>query len=145
MENKQIARKILRDNIYLVLGTADGKNPWTAPLYYAVGRDNNIYFISKINSLHIRHLLKNPVAAFSIFDSRQREGQGNGIQAMGKVLLLKREIEIETALKYYRTSFISIDAKILQKGQYRMFKIIPKHLYIQDPRSPTDKRIEVKM
>ena len=64
-----LAKKIINNNIYLTLGTADNKIPWTAPLFYAVNNKYEFYFISKKDSLHIKHISNNPKVSFSIFDS----------------------------------------------------------------------------
>jgi len=45
MDPTRIARKILKGNVYLTLGTTDGQKPWTAPLYYARGPKNELDFI----------------------------------------------------------------------------------------------------
>lgn len=85
----QIARDIIKNNCYLTLGTADENMPWTAPLYYAVDDRYTFYYISQMDSLHTKHILKNSKVAFAIFDSHQKEGTGNGVQASGRAYLLK--------------------------------------------------------
>ncbi|MBI2029943.1 pyridoxamine 5'-phosphate oxidase family protein, partial [Candidatus Gottesmanbacteria bacterium] len=46
-ELNKIAKEIIKKNIYLTLATTDGKIPWSAPLFYAVGNDYHFYFISQ--------------------------------------------------------------------------------------------------
>jgi len=96
----QIAKDIIKNNIYLSMATSDGKNPWICTLFYAVDKDYTFYYISQMDSLHIKHLLKNPTVAFAIYDSTQKEGTGNGIQGLGKAHFLK-EKELDEAFKYY--------------------------------------------
>jgi uncharacterized protein YhbP (UPF0306 family) len=145
MNLTKLAKKIIRENIYCSLATTDGVNPWTAPLYYAVDKDYNFYFISQLNSRHTKHILKNPNVAFSIFDSHQPEGTGNGIQASGRVRLLKDE-EIPEALKWYQSKFIEMKPEsFMGKAPYRFFKIIPKDFYVLDPEAQVDKRVKVKL
>lgn len=138
----KIAKEIIKDNIYLTLGTAD-KNPWVAPVFYKIDDKYNFYYISQLNSLHTRHILKNPIVAFAIFDSHQKEGTGNGVQGLGKAYLLK-EAELVEAFKWYSTTFIEMKQKSFTgSAPYRFFKIIPEHFYILDTNAPTDKRVEV--
>lgn len=138
-----LAKDIIRKNIYLTLGTSDGKEPWTAPLFYAANEKNEFYFISKMGSTHIKHILKNPKISFAIFDSHQKEGMGNGIQGKGIVVKLP-ENEIKQALKFYKTTFIETKKESFTgKAPYRLFKIIPQKLYILDPDEQTDVRVEV--
>lgn len=141
----KIAKDIIKNNIHLTLATTDKNIPWAAPLFYCADDKFNFYFSSQMNSLHVKHLLKNPTIAFAIFDSRQKEGTGNGIQASGKTFLVI-DSEIKEALGWYHTNFFEIKPETFKEGcLYRLFKIIPDHFYIQDPDAKVDKRIEVKL
>ncbi len=141
----KIAKKIIRNNIYLTLSTAgkDG-NPWAAPLFYCLDDKYNFYFISQLASLHVKHILESPKVAFSIFDSHQPEGSGNGIQGFGKAVELKDD-EIDNALKWYRTSFIEYIPGYFKGDSYRIFKLVPKEVYILDPDAQIDQRVKVKL
>jgi len=139
-----IAQSILRDNIYLTIGTCDAGKPWVAPLYYCKDRQNNLYFASQRTCVHTKHVLKNKNVAFAIFDSHQKEGTGNGIQGRGIVKMLDTRSQILEALKYYKTSFFEMKPeKFTGDAKYRLFKIIPEVMYIQDPESKVDKRVRV--
>lgn len=141
-QRNQFARDIIKNNIYLTLATADGE-PWVAPVYYCVDDKYNFYFMSQMDSLHTQHILKNPVVAFAIFDSHQKEGTGNGIQGKGKAYLVKED-EIDEALRWYHTTFVELTKEGLANSPYNFFKIIPEKFYILDPdEKHVDKRIEV--
>lgn len=142
-ELTKTAREIIKNNVYLTLGTTDGNIPWTAPLFYAVSNDYTFYFISQMDSLHTLHLLKNPQVSFAVFDSHQREGTGNGVQGSGKTYQLADE-ELTEAFKWYHTTFVEMKPETFKEpAPYRFFKIIPEHFYVLDPDAPTDKRAEV--
>lgn len=144
-ELTKTAREIIKNNVYLTLGTTDGNIPWTAPLFYAVSNDYTFYFISQMDSLHTLHLLKNPQVSFAIFDSHQKEGTGNGVQSSGKAYLIKDE-ELTEAFKWYHTTFVEMKPETFKApAPYRFFKIIPEHFYVLDPNAPTDKRVEVSL
>lgn len=143
-QRNQFARDIIKNNIYLTLGTADNE-PWVAPVYYCVDDKYNFSFMSQMDSLHTQHILKNPVIAFAIFDSHQKEGTGNGIQGKGRAYLLKDE-KIDEALRWYHTTFIHLTKEALAHSPYHFLKIIPKTFYILDPdEKHADKRIEVSL
>jgi uncharacterized protein YhbP (UPF0306 family) len=144
MDLNALAWKIISENIYLTLGTADG-HPWVAPLFYAFNPVSRVfYFISQMDSLHTRHLLKNPRVAFAIFDSHQKDGTGNGIQGDGQVSLSEKELS--EAFKYYHTTFVEMKPESFKDpAPYRFFKLVPEHLYLLDPAAKTDKRVEVKL
>lgn len=137
-------KEIIASNIYLTLATADG-DPWAATLFYAVSDTYTFYFISQMDSLHTQHILKNPNVAFSIFDSHQKEGIGNGVQGFGKAYRVD-ENNLKEAFKWYHTTFIPMNAESFKgAAPYRFFKIVPERFYILDPEAPTDKRVEVKL
>lgn len=141
----QIAKNIIKNNIYLTLATSD-KNPWAAPLYYCTDKKNNFYYISQMDCVHTQHILKNPTVAFAIFDSTQKEGTGNGVQGSGKTYLLERNEEIEEALKYYHTTYVELKPETFKyPNPYRMFKLIPSKFYVLDSEAKVDKRVEVML
>lgn len=140
----QFARDIIKNNMYITLGTADG-DPWVSPVYYCADDKDTIYFMSQMNSLHTKHILKNSVVAFAIFDSHQKEGTGNGVQGKGRAYLLKED-EFDEALRWYHTEFVDLTKEALAKSPYHFFKIVPEKLYILDPdEKHVDKRVEVKL
>ena len=138
------AKEIIASNMYLTLATAD-VDPWAATLFYAVSDSYIFYFISQMHSLHTQHILKNPNVAFSIFDSHQKEGTGNGVQGSGKVYALDED-KLEEAFRWYHTTFIPMKIESFKgEAPYRFFKIVPEKFYILDPDAPTDKRVEVTL
>lgn len=137
--------EIINSNNYLSLATINGEEPWVCTLYYRIDKHFNIYFISQIDTLHVENVLINPKVAFTIFDSHQREGEGNGIQGSGRVEILKDE-KIDEGLKYYQTTFIELKKESLREPfKYRLCKLIPEKFYILDPDSDEDKRVLVKL
>ncbi len=142
---QQIAKDIIKSNIYLTLGTSDGKKPWTTPLFYACSDNYTFYFISQLDCLHVKHILQNPSVSFAIFDSHQKEGTGNGIQATGKASILN-DNNLDEAFAYYHTSFIPMTKESFTgKTSYRFFQIISENFYILDPDAQTDKRVAVNL
>ncbi len=137
-----LAKKIIKENRYLTLATA-GETPWAAPLYYQVDNQFKFYFISQTSSLHARHINNQPVVAFAIFDSHQKEGTGNGVQGLGTVDVLGAT-ELKEAFLWYTTSFIEMKPEsFLGDAPYQMYRLKAKHFYIQDPSASVDKRVEV--
>lgn len=139
----KIAEGIIKNNIYLTLATSNG-TPWAAPLFYCLDDKYNFYFISQMDSIHTKHVLKNPSTAFAIFDSHEPEGKGNGVQASGKVYLLETENEIKDGLKWYSTTYVDCTPQMfIGPNPYRLFKLVPEKFYILDPEAEVDKRVEV--
>lgn len=139
----RIARDILSKNIYLTLATA-GDAPWAAPVYYCLGEGYTLYYSSQMDAVHTKHILANPQVAFAIFDSSAEEGKGNGVQGIGKAYLLQSQDEIESALAYYRSTFVPCAASDFDGSKaYRLFRIVPEKLYVLDPESSVDRRVQV--
>lgn len=139
----QLARGIIKNNIYLTLGTTDGETPWVAPLFYCVDEDYNFYFISQLESLHSKYVAINPKVAFAIFDSHAKEGKGTGVQGSGEVHIVKDE-DLPKEINNYHTTFIEVKPEMLTgNAPYRLFKLIPNKLFVLDPEAKVDKRVEV--
>lgn len=141
----QLAKDIVKNNIYITLATCDSGAPWAAPVYYCVDEDYNFLFVSQLSSLHSRHVLKNPKVAFAIFDSHSEEGKGKGIQGEGKVKMLEGE-DLSKEISKYHTTFIEIKEEFLKgDAAYRLFKLAPEHIFVTDPDAKVDKRTEVRL
>lgn len=91
MDYEKTAKDILKNSHYLSIATSNGKTPWIAPLFYAVDSEYNFYFISRTDSLHGQHILKNPNVAMAIFDSTQLPGTATGLQIEAKASLAPLE------------------------------------------------------
>jgi len=139
-----IARKILKTNIYMTLATADAKGePWASPVFYCKDNKNNLYFISPPSSKHMKNIEGNNRVSFAIFDSRQPQGDLNGIQGYGEVNKLTGN-NLVKGLKYYNTTFIKITAENLQNdAPYRLYKLAPRKMYVVNTDLDVDCRIEV--
>lgn len=75
-----IARTIVDDNVYMVLGTADeAGRPWVSPVYYAPSRDRELFWVSDPSARHSRNIEARPEISVVIFDSRQPVGTGQGV------------------------------------------------------------------
>jgi uncharacterized protein YhbP (UPF0306 family) len=136
-----IARRIFQENRHLTLAT-HGDTVWATPLYYCTDDRLHIYFTSKYASRHGRHLAQDPRVAFAIYDSRKYR---NGIQGTGTVEVLKGTA-ILRALRWYKTDFQALTLKTLSgAAQYRLYRLTPDHIYIQDPVAMTDSRVEVPL
>ncbi|HVZ67738.1 MAG TPA: pyridoxamine 5'-phosphate oxidase family protein [Patescibacteria group bacterium] len=144
MKLEELAKKIIRDNEYLALATSEGTKPWASPVHYGVDGNYIFYFVSIPSSKHCSNIDGNPKVSFAIYNSTVPEGQGNGIQVDGKAELLENS-EYEHALQYYKSVFVSTDIEGLMKSPYRIYKITPEHIFINDPHAKVDGRVEIKL
>jgi nitroimidazol reductase NimA-like FMN-containing flavoprotein (pyridoxamine 5'-phosphate oxidase superfamily) len=140
-----LAKDIISHNTYLTLGTSSDNISWSSPVHYAVSDKYEFYFISQMKSIHAQNIIKNPQVSFAIFDSHQEVGKGTGVQASGKAKMLVEGDMVE-ALVWYKPGYLNNKiGAFLGSSPYRFFKIIPEHIYIADPNSDIDRRIEVNL
>lgn len=94
MEN-EIAMTIVEKNRYMVIATFVRKDIWIAPVMYWI-HNNHFYFVSDINSMHVKHIIAQPNVAVSIHDTNIPEGKGDktGIQFNGiaNIFMSKKNI-----------------------------------------------------
>ena len=83
------ARRLLEENQYLTLATADASGrPWCSTVWYAAwqrlrspeGLAVELVWLSRPEALHSRHLAERPEVGISIFNSAQPAGTGDGLQ-----------------------------------------------------------------
>jgi nitroimidazol reductase NimA-like FMN-containing flavoprotein (pyridoxamine 5'-phosphate oxidase superfamily) len=75
-----IARGIIDDNRYLVLGTADESGrPWVSPVYYASEAYTTFLWVSSPDATHSWNLAQRPQVSIVVFDSRAPIGTGQAV------------------------------------------------------------------
>ncbi len=143
---KKIVKRIIESNNYMVIATADSEgNPWASALFYVHDKDYAFYFLSAIDSRHIKNIGGNSVASFVIFDSRQKIGQSDSVQAECKISEVNKN-QLEDVIKLYvkklfpKSNVPATDrypmGAYTEPAEFRFFKISISKLYI----SGTDQR-----
>ena len=73
-----VARRVIDENVYMVLGTADAAGrPWVSPVFYGVERYRDFYWVSAPDVVHSRNLAERPELSIVVFDSRAAVGTGD--------------------------------------------------------------------
>lgn len=88
------AEDILVNSLDLCLSTSEQNEPWASPLFFWTDKHGHFYFVSKVDSRHVKNISKNPNVAVSIFDSKARQG----IQFKGSATILHDYKEIQNAI-----------------------------------------------
>jgi hypothetical protein len=74
------AREIIDANLYMVLGTADETGrPWASPVYYAMVRYTEFYWVSSPDATHSRNISVRPQVCIVVFNSQVPIGTGQGV------------------------------------------------------------------
>jgi nitroimidazol reductase NimA-like FMN-containing flavoprotein (pyridoxamine 5'-phosphate oxidase superfamily) len=73
-----LVRRVVDDNVYMVLGTADAAGrPWASPVFYAADGHRDLYWISSPEVTHSRNIAVRPDVGIVVFDSRAPVGTGD--------------------------------------------------------------------
>ena len=76
----EIVPRLLAENLYLVLGTADAEGrPWVTPVFFAADGERRLSWVSSADSRHSRNISARPAVAITIFDSRAPVGGAEAI------------------------------------------------------------------
>ncbi len=145
------AKKIIDNCTYMVVGTSTkGGKPWVAPVLFVYDSDFNIYFLSAIDAVHSKNLLENADVSISIFDSRQKIGFPDGVQAEGKVSLVEKG-DIKKAITLYcKKVFPDSDIEPMKRyvpenylgaAEFRFFKIKLSAVYV----TGEERRVKVEL
>lgn len=79
------AVEYLEKNRLMALGTCLRDKPWTATVFFAYDKKLNLYFYSREDTLHCRHIKKNPHVAVTMNHAwKDRQGKIRGLQITGK-------------------------------------------------------------
>ena len=72
-----MVRRIVEDNVYMVLGTADeAGRPWVSPVFYSSQACRDFFWVSSPDVTHSRNIAGRPQVSIVIFDSRAPIGLG---------------------------------------------------------------------
>ncbi|PIZ64191.1 hypothetical protein CO051_01455 [Candidatus Roizmanbacteria bacterium CG_4_9_14_0_2_um_filter_39_13] len=97
-----LARKIIAQNQYMIIGSSSESNAWVSPVVYAPDSDYNLYFVSLPNSKHSENIASNSQTCISIFNSHQPFGEGVGLQIEGEAQQVNNS-ELVHAIRIYAT------------------------------------------
>lgn len=148
-----LAGEIIKNNQYMSLATVGKDNfPWISPVAYAYDEKWNFYFVTIPSSKHgLNFNINNHIVA-AIFDSTQKLGQGVGLQIEGRVEDVGlTNLPIALSNLYNRkypfgnmTSTFAVGLKkLLQKKVYHCYRFIPTIIWMNDPNSNRDERVQV--
>jgi uncharacterized pyridoxamine 5'-phosphate oxidase family protein len=77
---RDMARRVLDGNRYLVLGTVeDDGRPRLSPVYFVAARYEALYWVSSPDAQHSRNLRSRPDVQIVVFDSSRMPGEGEAV------------------------------------------------------------------
>ena len=151
----RLAKEIITSNNYMILSSANNLGiPWICILAYAYDQKYNFYFVSMNNAKHVQQIGEHSDVAVAIFDSRQLIMKGVGLQIEGKCYRVDDKkamgaLEVIFSRKWpygvFHKNSKQIFVKLLKKNIYSVFCFTPKRVWINDPNSDVDQRLEVNL
>ena len=82
---EDVAKRIVDDNVYMTLATADADGrPWASPVWFAHDDYTRFVWVSKPEARHSRNLETRPQVGIVIFDSTVGQGEAEAVYIEGE-------------------------------------------------------------
>lgn len=94
------AMKMINDNMFLTLATAEDGLPWCSTVAYVKGPGSSLHFYSATEAAHSRHIGKNPAVAMALWDSRARGDDVDGLQLEARCTVVEPP-DLEPVVEHY--------------------------------------------
>jgi hypothetical protein len=124
-----MVRRVIDDNVYMVLGTADaGGRPWASPVFFAADGYRDLYWMSLPDVTHSRNLARRPELSIVVFDSRAAVGTGGASAVyMAGTAAEVPDDDVERALSVYpgppaRGARRISPTEVRPPGHYRLYR-----------------------
>jgi len=149
-ELDRIARAIIDDNRYMVLGTADeGGRPWVSPVYYAPSGYAELYWVSSPEAQHSRNLAARQELSIVVFDSQAPVGEGQGVYMSADAEQLT-SVDAERGIEVFSRVSVSHGAKtwtvedVREPAALRLYRAHVAEHWVLDPERRPDQRTRVR-
>jgi hypothetical protein len=146
---EDVARTVLDENRYVVLGTADGAGkPWVSPVFYTLSGYRELIWMSSPEALHSRNLGERADVSLVVFDSRVTPGDGMAVYMSGVAAEVTGVAVAEVAAAYGEAALlkggrrVAVD-EVTGDGIYRMYRATIREHWILDPDRRPDGRAPV--
>jgi nitroimidazol reductase NimA-like FMN-containing flavoprotein (pyridoxamine 5'-phosphate oxidase superfamily) len=120
------ARKLIRDSLYLALGTADAAGkPWVSPVYYTPHDYTDFYWVSSPQARHSRNLAQRSDVSIAIFDSHAVVGKAEAVYLTATAVQVPDE-ELESAVAIYNSRLPELKQfepqELVVPGLFRLYR-----------------------
>lgn len=148
---ERIARAIIDENLYMVLGTADETGgPWVSPVYYAPKEYREFYWVSSPEAKHSRNIVRRSPISIVIFNSQAPIGTGQAVYISATAKQLSGA-DVEPGIEVY--SHVSLGhggaewnvEDVQTAAPYRLYRATALEHWILDPEGHPDHRVPVNI
>jgi len=102
---EQVAALLREQTTFSLATTGEDGEPCVAPLFYMVGEELSLYWLSSPSSRHSRNLLKTPRAAAAVYGSAASWQEIRGVQMRGAVSIITEPKRRTALVKAYCERF----------------------------------------
>jgi nitroimidazol reductase NimA-like FMN-containing flavoprotein (pyridoxamine 5'-phosphate oxidase superfamily) len=101
-EFEDLARSVIDENRYMVLGTADESGrPWVSPVWFASENYREFHWVSGPETQHSKNIETRPEVSVVVFDSTRVPGTAQAVYMNGTAEQLT-DAELERGMDVYR-------------------------------------------
>jgi hypothetical protein len=150
MSAPELVDLILRRTAYMTLATADGDGlPWASPVWFAVGDDRALYWVSRPASVHSQNIAARADVSVVVFDTSARVGEAQALYARARAVQVPDGDGIEVFCAASVAAGIGrwTVADVTAPAELRLYRADVTELSLLDPRATggRDVRIPVEL
>ena len=141
------AKRVIDDNRYLTLGTADGQgNPWVSPVWYATNGYTEFLWLSSADARHSKNIATRSRVALVIFDSRSAPTDARALYIDGHANEVKKR-ELERAQGVFSAASLAEGLPtrkvedFLPPGRMRLYRAEARETFVLE----NDERIRIAL
>jgi len=136
MNAKELVNKYLKESYMMQLATVSGSQPWICTVYYVLGEDNKIYWLSLPSRRHSKEINNHSKVAVAIPIRFINGKEVVGIQIEGKAIQLNPKPEQADIIKRYANKFGRskewVETYLNNKTDHKLYEFTPKNIVLFD-------------
>lgn len=151
MDHSKRVKEIIKEILYITIATCskDGQ-PWNSPVYSAYDDNYNFYWASWKENHHSKNIAENNRIFIVIYDSKAKEGTGEGVYILAKAYMLTDEKDIANAIKLLDGRVGKVKDPTTRIKQFqgdkprRVYKAVPEKFWVNGDGNIKGEYIDVR-
>jgi nitroimidazol reductase NimA-like FMN-containing flavoprotein (pyridoxamine 5'-phosphate oxidase superfamily) len=132
------SRRIVADNRYLTLATADGEGrPWATPVWFAAEGLHTFCWVSRPGARHSMNIAAQPQVAIVVFDSTVLSSDAAAVYVEAQAAEVDADQRAAVLAVYNRRSVAQglpewTDENVTGPAQFRLYRAVATKVYVLD-------------
>ena len=102
---KKEVGEFLKSQRLMTIASGEG-GIWVASVYYGMGEDGRLYFISPVGAKHSKQIQQNPEIAFAVaWYDKENPGNRKAVQGLGTCTMAESEQDIRRGVELHNQNF----------------------------------------